>query len=255
MRRLIRLSALVLLLSPCLHAEGEKPFQPLSALSKRLEAGAAAFQAGKTATEAFAPWTVQERPEQSEKLRADLKAVGATGLRLVAYEFELLLTKGDAPVYEVRALVGEAGGVVVLLSFEGRPAEGTISSSWVKAEDVTGEGLPAAEAGKALRAALEVEGAPALPFPDAAAFAAATAGMPEVDKLKGALDEQRKAVGQVVAAVKAAGADGWRVKLDDVTYKATAEGGAVVGTVRAEMALLPKQGLGFGLARFRPLKK
>jgi hypothetical protein len=234
-------------------AAADNPIQSLGAIGKHLDAGIAAFLAGKPLRDAFAPWTVEKwDAEKSTKARDELAATGAKSAKHISLEYEVILTKAGKAVYYLRTAVWAEEANPRFLSVKGRATDEVPSKGRPIAElkDAT---KPLADAAQALRTALVGDGWKTLPWVDAEKLKAV---LPE-EVLKEAVDtleEEKKELESVAKAVAAAGADGLVVRLDDLRFIAFDSAQQPVAWISAEMEIGDAGSLSFDYEGSKPLR-
>jgi hypothetical protein len=254
----LALGLVVLLVAVGLARAGEDPLQPLVAVAKHLEAGAALFLDGKPAAEAWSPWKAAVAEEGLDSIRPPAKAAGGVAMRSFYLELELHYVKAEESVHRVTLdLWATPEGVSVLevrsRSASGDPPEGAFAA------DVSTEALrPFARAAKALDAALRGDGWRDVPVADAERMSALIGPVlgPEATKEATAgLAKAREVLERAAGEVKALGADRVLVHADDQGFLVLDAAGVVVGSVSGEFGVSEQGALTYTLQGFRATPK
>jgi hypothetical protein len=240
-------------------AAPENPLQPLAAVAKHLEAGAAPFLEGKSAEEAWRPWKAAVAERGLDSVRPPLKAAGGVAMRAFYLELELHYMKGEERVHRVALdlwVTPESASVLEVRSRadSGDPPDGAFPT------DTASEALrPFAAAAKGMDAALRGEGWEDVPMADAERLSALLEPALGADGTRRAVEDvakARKALEKAAGEVKEVGADRVLVHADDQGFLAVDAQGKVVGMVSGDFDVSESGELSFTLQQYKgPPKK
>lgn len=243
--------------APSTPAIATGPLADLGGVGRRLDEGLAAFLAGKEPADAFrgdgaaAAWDVSA--QDLEKLRADLKAAGATSGLNASMELEIIFEKAGKDVYYLRTSVLVHDAHAALFALGGKePTAGKVSVSSVPVADLTGPGEPFAKAAESLVKALKSPDCAKLPLLSEDDVTKLTTDRLRADLLK-SLERARTALPDICTTLSTLELDAMRVRIDDQAFAIKDAEGRAIGALKGSFEASPGK-LAYSLDAFRQLK-
>jgi hypothetical protein len=228
-------------------------------VAKHLDAGYAAFVAGKTAEEAFAPWKGSVAEPGLDSIRPPMKEAGAVAAKSFYLECELHFLREKARVYRVRLGLWATPERVTIATATAEATEGDGPDGAFPVDTTSPTLRPFAQAAKGLDAALRGDGWKTVPFADKASLREALlplVGEKGIADAEEEMDAGRKAWERAAAEVKAAEPDAVVVRLDDQGSVAVDAAGKVVGMIAGELDVEDDGSLSYQVQKYRvPTKR
>lgn len=247
-RRVKEVSALIASATP---AASNHVLAPLVPVGAHLNKALAAFLAGRSAAEAFAPWKVPPKFDEA-RLRKELKEIGAASAKNFGFEYELIFRKSGKPVYYLRTHVLADGERAELIDFSGEAVRRDLYVSGRPLSEYAGQAAPFQEVAEGLLRLFKTGDLRSLPLADADALSR-TARLPP--DMAAAVTKQvvrmKHGLAATASALAALDYDEVHLRLDDQAALVRNERGEVVGMLRGTLGLTRDGSLGFVLERVR----
>lgn len=239
----LAIASTILLAGACRSAPN--PLAPLGDVTAALERGAAAVAQGKD-DKSFAPLAAK----QETAFGPEAKAAAVSSARLIGMEYELVLSKGEKPVYYLRAAVASTRNGPRFSEFKGREIKDKL---YVKPHPLSafkGSAAPLAAAAQGLWAVLSAQDCRSrVPLASRSDFDFLPAKLS--DRAGRELDRARNELQAECARIAALQATKIELRVDDVVFAALSKDDKMVGMIKVGLELQQDQ-LTVGFGQFRP---